>query len=232
MQETKTIFLIGFMGAGKTSVGRLLAQQLGRPFIDTDQVIEKRQSQSIAALFNQQGEAAFRQIEHEVLLELASFKGVIATGGGIVERADNRQFLAAHPGQVILLAGSFAQTVAHLVADETRPLVQTRSIGALAALWKQRRPYYAELAKTVVDTTDLTVAEIAGALASYVRQDNSPARLRQALANLRLQKAVQQRKDLSLLPQEEPILAALQTQVGQLSTLHDREEQEGFFNDC
>ncbi|KRN33486.1 shikimate kinase [Weissella halotolerans] len=226
MRENKTIILVGFMGAGKTSIGQALARRMNLPFVDTDQLIEDQQEQSIATIFAERGEQAFRTLEHEVLVKLTAFKGVIATGGGIVETAANRKLLAAHSAEVVFLTGTFAQTLAHLINDQTRPLVKERTLADLARLWAKRQPYYEAMATTTVNTNSLPVEDIAQALSQYLGTENQPVVLEKVLANQRLQRALTERMTLSQIPAEQASLAAIQTYLQQL------QERGGGLNGC
>jgi shikimate kinase len=139
------IYLIGMMGAGKSSVGRPLAEALGYHFIDADQVIETAAGRSIAAVFEADGEAGFRQLETQVLSSIASWHSlVVATGGGVVTRPGNWGQL--RQGVVVWLDASEQLLLERLAADPTpRPLMQSADPAArLRELLQQRRPLYAE----------------------------------------------------------------------------------------
>ncbi len=147
------IFLIGLMGAGKTTVGRTLAQRVGYQFIDSDHEIEREQGCSIAALFSRVGEAGFREIEARVIDALTQRDGIVlATGGGAVLRAENRQALHARGTVVYLRAGP--DDLAHrLRHDRSRPLLQQGDARAkLHELFRVRDPLYRETAHFVIDT--------------------------------------------------------------------------------
>ena len=110
----KHLFITGFMGAGKSTVGRLVAERLGRPFADTDAVIEEREGLSVSALFEARGEEGFRLAEHAALEWLASeTPHVIATGGGVVLRPDN-QALLRRAGTVVYLSVTPEEALARL----------------------------------------------------------------------------------------------------------------------
>jgi shikimate kinase len=118
------LYLIGMMGAGKTTVGKVLAQKLGYRFFDTDVVIEQVAGQTIAHLFATAGEPEFRVLETQVLAELAAYRQlVVATGGGIVVKRDNWGLL--RHGIIVWLDVPVAEIVARLEGDTTRPLLQT-----------------------------------------------------------------------------------------------------------
>lgn len=140
-----SLYLVGMMGAGKTTVGQILAQQLKYQFFDTDTLIEQVSGSSIPKIFQQQGESEFRDLESQVLSELSSYtRLVVATGGGIIQRSLNWSYL--HHGVVIWLDVSFEQLYERLILDPTpRPLLQTEDPRqTLQILLDQRRPYYAQ----------------------------------------------------------------------------------------
>jgi shikimate kinase len=148
----KNLVLIGFMGTGKTEVGRLLAESLNRRLIDTDQVIVEREGQSVKDIFASSGETYFRQKEQELIQELSVRKGlVIATGGGIVLNTENVNLLR-ESGYVVWLDADGDTLADRLSGDTERPLLAG---GAdLAALYREREALYREAAHVRVDTTE------------------------------------------------------------------------------
>lgn len=138
------LYLIGMMGAGKTTVGQVLAQQLGYQFFDTDTVIEQLAGQPITNLFADLGEAGFRELETRVLSELSAYTRLaIATGGGIVTQQMNWSYL--RNGLIIWLDVPLAQLQERLQADTTRPLLQQGELTErLQTLLEQRRSLYAQ----------------------------------------------------------------------------------------
>jgi shikimate kinase/3-dehydroquinate synthase len=151
--KKNNIFLVGLMGAGKTTIGRMLARRLGMTFVDSDHEIEARTGASIPWIFEIEGEASFRRREAEMIRELSGQKGlVLATGGGAVLNPDNRDCLAGRGTVVYLRAsvGSILQRTAH---DKNRPLLQTADPRKkLEELTAQREPLYREIADLVIDT--------------------------------------------------------------------------------
>lgn len=143
----QSIYLVGLMGSGKTSVGRHLAQSLGREFWDSDQVIEQRTGAPIAWIFDLEGEQAFRDREQAVIDELTGKEGIVlATGGGVVLRADNRRALRSR-GCVVHLDSSVDRLLKRIGKDKTRPLLQQGGARAtLQRLQAERRPLYDEVA--------------------------------------------------------------------------------------
>lgn len=165
------VFLVGPMGAGKSTIGRLLATELNLRFRDSDRVIEERTGADIPWIFDMEGEEGFRERETAVLTELAKDQdAVVATGGGIVLRAQNRTLMQAS-GYVCYLTASIDQLVERTARDKKRPLLQVENprqkIIELLAL---RDPLYQEAADFVVNTdrrSPKSVAqEIAGLVAS------------------------------------------------------------------
>lgn len=152
------IFLVGMMGAGKTTVGRLLAKRLGRTFIDTDHEIQARTGVSIPTIFEIEGEAGFRRREAAVLADLAQGSGmVLATGGGIVLAEPNRRLLREH-GTVVYLRASVDDLFARTRHDRNRPLLQTPDPrGKLSELFSARDPLYREVADIIIETSRQSV---------------------------------------------------------------------------
>jgi shikimate kinase len=143
----QNVFLVGLMAVGKSTVGRLLAQQLGYEFYDTDQVIEERAGADVAWIFDVEGEAGFRDRETHVLDELTRLEGVVvATGGGAVLRDCNRQMLKSR-GLVIHLDSPLYRLVERTQKDKKRPLLnQGDPAKTLARLRVEREPLYREVA--------------------------------------------------------------------------------------
>jgi shikimate kinase len=159
------IYLIGFLGSGKTTAGRLLARKLGWGFIDLDQEIERGEGQSIAEIFRSQGELHFRSIEHKYLetVSLLSQK-VVALGGGTFVDAGNRA-LAEKTGLTVWLKVSFARVVHRVTMDGTRPMFTNRE--QAERLYLTREPLYSHAAVhiTTDDKSPEVVAdEILGAI--------------------------------------------------------------------
>jgi|SRR6056300_182483 shikimate kinase len=151
MSRAENMVLIGLMGAGKTSVGKHLAQHLGWKFLDTDHVLEERCGANIPWIFDIEGEAGFRRRETEVLEDLCQYKNtVIATGGGIVLSEHNRSLLKTC-GTVVYLAATPGQLYARVAHDTHRPLLQVENPEAvLAKLLVEREPLYKEVADLVI----------------------------------------------------------------------------------
>ena len=147
------IFLVGMMGAGKTSVGRVLAKRLNKIFYDSDHVIEERTGVKIPVIFEIEGEPGFRHRESAVLDELTALDDVVlATGGGAVLAQENRDRLRTR-GTVVYLRASVKDLLNRTRHDKNRPLLQTADPHArLYELYEMRDPLYREVAHVTIDT--------------------------------------------------------------------------------
>jgi shikimate kinase len=147
------LFLVGMMGAGKSTVGRTLARRLDRDFFDTDRILIERTGVPIATIFEYEGEAGFRARERSVIAELAAGGGaVVATGGGAILDPLNRAAMREN-GTVIYLRARVEDLWERTRRDTTRPLLATPDPRAtLAALREERDPLYVECAHFIVDT--------------------------------------------------------------------------------
>lgn len=154
MANKSNIFLVGPMGAGKTTVGKRLAETRGMEFVDSDLEIEARTGVDIAYIFEKEGEAGFRKRERSVIAELTGRQNIVlATGGGAILDPDNRQCLSAR-GFVVYLHASVEQQLARTARTENRPLLQNapdrREV--LEQLFAVRDPLYREIADLVLPT--------------------------------------------------------------------------------
>ena len=149
--------LLGFMGAGKSTIARGLDPN----FVDMDALLEDRLGMPIARFFEEKGEAAFRQIEEEVLADLLKTDKVISTGGGIVISPRNRDLLKQNPENIYLKA-DFETLYQRISADKDnqRPLFLNNSKEDLAAIFDERQAWYEEVASRVVDVARLSPEEI------------------------------------------------------------------------
>jgi shikimate kinase len=144
MLKGLNLYLVGMMGVGKTTIGKLLAQTLNYRFFDTDALISKITQQSINEIFNSAGEPAFREIESQVLAELSAYTYlVVATGGGIILKRENWSYL--HHGMIVWLDVPVDLLMLRLQHDTTRPLLRDPDpAGKLQSLLNQRQSLYAQ----------------------------------------------------------------------------------------
>jgi shikimate kinase len=166
------IFLIGLMGAGKTTVGRALARKLNKRFIDSDHEIEARTGVSIPLIFEIEGEASFRQRESEVIRDLTGQSEIVlATGGGAILKPENRQYLKTR-GTVIYLRASVNNILQRTSHDKNRPLLQTADPRQrLEQLAREREPYYLEIADFVVETGRPNVQSLVQTIVNQLERD-------------------------------------------------------------
>jgi shikimate kinase len=153
----RAIYLTGFMGSGKTTIGRALSEKLGIPVIDTDEMIEKKAGKTIPAIFADEGEECFRKYEQEILKQLPTNDVIITTGGGMVISKENRSWMKKH-GNVIFLSCSLDIIFQRLQSDTNRPLF-SQNKEKMKELYEKRLPYYLEAAFTI-DTSHKSVEEI------------------------------------------------------------------------
>lgn len=160
-KKFKNIFLTGFMGAGKTTVGRILARKLGWRFCDADKVIETMAGKAVSEIFSAQGEEYFRDLESETLASLSGkTKQVIATGGGAVVREENREAMKKG-GVTIYLKAPVSAIWERVRHSKTRPLLDVDNpFDAAEELLRKRAPVY-ETADITIDTEKLTPEEAA-----------------------------------------------------------------------
>jgi shikimate kinase len=163
------VILVGFMGAGKSAGGRLLARRLGRCFVETDDVIVARDGRSIPDIFRQDGEEAFRRLEGEAVeaLRLKSDE-VIATGGGLPCR-DGRMQTLRELGTVVWLRGSLPELLARAARSGARPMLAGRTAEDLESLYRFREPYYAQ-AHLTVDTAGLGLDQVVARVLAALRE--------------------------------------------------------------
>ena len=159
------------MGAGKSTIGRLLAKALNLPFYDSDREIEVRTGASIPLIFELEGEAGFRDREQQVLADLCQEQGmVLATGGGAILRAENREQFSQQ-GFVIYLSTSVAHQIARTSRDRNRPLLQTDNPAqVLTELLKIRHPLYQAVADLVIETDERPPKYVVQEIISHLKQ--------------------------------------------------------------
>jgi shikimate kinase len=154
------LYLVGMMGVGKTTIGKLLAEEIGYRFVDTDEVIVKAAGKSINEIFAENGEAEFRQLESDVLAQVCAYtKLVIATGGGIIMQQHNWSYL--HHGLIVWLDVPVQIILQRLAEDDTRPLLQDDPESKLRSLLEQRQPMYSQADLHITINAAETPEEIA-----------------------------------------------------------------------
>ncbi len=176
MSKADNIFLIGPMGAGKTTIGRQLAQVLHKTFVDVDHEIAQRTGVSIPTIFDIEGEAGFRGREAQALAELTRGHDlVLATGGGAILREENRAALREH-GTVVYLRADLETLFERTRRDRNRPLLQTDDPrGKIQALLAEREPLYLGLADIVVETGQRPPASVARDVLQALKQQATHA---------------------------------------------------------
>lgn len=165
----KNIVLIGFMGTGKSEVGKELAKMLGYKFIDTDELIEKREGIPVSEIFDKYGEPYFRKIESEIIKDVSVMENVvISTGGGAVIRSENRMNLKKNSITICLTASP--EVIYERTKDyDNRPLLKTDdTYMRIKELLKEREPYYSE-ADIKIDTTQLEAQKVVETIMKEMR---------------------------------------------------------------
>ena len=177
----RNVILVGFMGAGKSTVGRMLARRLGRCFVETDAMITAREGRSIPEIFADRGELYFRQLEAEVLEALTDKRGhVVATGGGFpCEPGVMDRLLQL--GTVVWLAADFDAVYARANRVGGRPMLAGRSVEDATALYRTRQEFYRR-AHLALDTTRMTVDAVVGRIVRHLRERERNARPAEAPA--------------------------------------------------
>ncbi|PSJ46546.1 shikimate kinase AroK [Zobellella endophytica] len=170
MAEKRNIFLVGPMGAGKSTIGKYLAQQLHMEFYDSDHEIERRTGADISWVFDVEGEEGFRQREEKVINDLSELQGIVlATGGGSVKSKESRNRLSAR-GIVVYLETTVEKQLARVQKDKRRPLLQTEEApeDVLARLATERNELYLEIADYVVRTDEQSAKLVANQIVELI----------------------------------------------------------------
>jgi len=167
----ENIFLVGLMGAGKTSVGKILARRLNKTFYDSDHEIERGTGVRIPLIFEIEGESGFRDRESRLLAELVQRRNIVlATGGGAVLSEHNRKLLADH-GTVVYLRATVNDLWQRTRHDKNRPLLQADDpLAKLQELFVQRDPLYREIADVIIDTGSQSLGSLAHRLEQKLAQ--------------------------------------------------------------
>ena len=169
MAEKRNVFLVGPMGAGKSTIGRHLADELHLEFFDSDQEIERRSGADIAWIFDLEGEDGFRKREETIIHDLTDKQGIVlATGGGSIVSKAVRNRLSAR-GIVVYLQTTIDKQVARTQRDKRRPLLQNDDPeSVLIALGKERNPLYEEVADYVIETDEQSARAVANQIISKI----------------------------------------------------------------
>ena len=159
--NSNNIFLIGLMGSGKTTIGKLLSKKLDKVFFDSDQVIEEELGVKVPLIFEYEGESGFRDRESKVLKDLVVKKNIIlSTGGGVILSSKNRELLSSN-GIVIYLKADYENLAKRMENDKSRPLLQgTEIISNLKRLFKIRDPLYSSIADYEINTKNKKAYQI------------------------------------------------------------------------
>lgn len=167
----RNVYLVGMMGAGKTTLGKALAQRTGQEFVDTDRVLVERTGVPVATIFEIEGEEGFRRRESAVIAELAERTGcVVATGGGAVLAEENRRLMRSS-GTVVYLRARLESLWERTRHDASRPLLATDDPrGTLAAILERRDPLYREAAHVVVETSSQSASTLVNRVVTALRQ--------------------------------------------------------------
>ncbi|UQD52723.1 shikimate kinase [Bacillus methanolicus] len=155
----KAIYLIGFMGSGKTTVGKSMSAKWNWPVFDTDEELEKKVKKSINQIFEENGEEFFRLLESEILKQMPVNRSIITTGGGIVLKEENRRWMKEN-GVVVFLYAEPEEIFKRIENDDSRPLLKTNKKAAIKELFQARLPLYKEAADFTIDTTGKDITEI------------------------------------------------------------------------
>lgn len=160
------LLLVGMMGVGKTTIGRIVAGRLGWPLVDSDQMIEERTGRTVREIFETDGEPAFRALETEMLLEaLASPEpSVIAAAGGVVLDPANRRSINDADARVVWLVADPATLVERVERGGHRPLLDGDPASTLRRMWDERQPLYREIADAVVSVENRSLHEVVEAV--------------------------------------------------------------------
>ena len=170
MKKYKNIYLIGLMGSGKTTLGKILSKKLDKHFYDSDHVIEEKLGVDVPIIFEYEGEAGFREREKDSLKELVRKKNIVlATGGGIILSKSNRDLLSEN-GIVIYLKSNQKDLILRTKNDKTRPLLKNGNIELIIKkLCKEREPLYEEIADFEIMTKNKRVHEVVNEIIRIIK---------------------------------------------------------------
>lgn len=160
------LVLVGMMGSGKTTIARIVGERLGRPVLDSDQLVEARTGRTVRDIFETDGEPAFRALETEVLREAlaTTTPSVIAAAGGVVLSAENRRLLTTSASRVVWLCADPSTLVERVRGGGHRPLLDADPAGTLQRMFVEREPLYREVADAIVLVDHRSVADVVEAV--------------------------------------------------------------------
>ena len=181
---SKTTILIGFMGAGKTTVGTVLANITNQPLLDLDDEFTRETKLSPKEFMEQLGEEEFRTTETRILKSQLDFAGIISTGGGVVESELNRQLIRDSSAQVIYLKTSLANVLERLSHDNVRPMLRKMSVIDLQNCWNRRGIFYQLLSNVTIETTNKNPTKIAREIIDFEQQHDELLPLRSQIDSL------------------------------------------------
>jgi 5-deoxy-5-amino-3-dehydroquinate synthase len=181
------IVLVGLMGSGKTTVGEIVAARLGRPFVDSDAVIEERTGRTVREIWHTDGEPAYRVLETAALRDFLDSPepSVIAAAGGVVLREENRAALKEAAALVVWLDADVDVLAARATTGDHRPLLDDDPLGAMTQMDREREPLYREVAGVVIDTTDRSPEDVADEILALVTESRARRRDSVTKAGLR-----------------------------------------------
>tara|TARA_B100000795_G_scaffold269318_1_gene258359 strand:- start:2207 stop:2731 length:525 start_codon:yes stop_codon:yes gene_type:complete len=167
LKQAKNIFLIGLMGSGKTTIGKLLSKNLNKDFYDSDHVVEEKTGVKVPLIFEYEGELGFRKREESVLKDLVSHKNIVlATGGGVILSKNNCKLLMDN-GYLIYLKSTCEDLVVRMTGDKSRPLLQEGDLKeTLENLFAIRNPLYTSIADYIIETKNKRANDIASEIES------------------------------------------------------------------
>lgn len=165
--DMKKVYLVGYMGCGKSAIGKRLSYAVKMPFYDMDHEIVKKAGMPIPEIFEKYGEARFREMETEFLRTFRKESCIIATGGGVAMRKENRDIMRA-TGLVFFLNAPFRDIWRRIATDKNRPIVQRSTHAELEKLFNERRPHYLQSAHFKVETKNRSLRDITDYIAFQI----------------------------------------------------------------
>ncbi|GAF63776.1 shikimate kinase [Bacillus sp. TS-2] len=165
--KAQIIYLTGFMGSGKTTIGEGLGKALGVTVVDTDKWIEEKEGKAIRELFSEKGEGFFRDLETLALQSITQTPLIITTGGGIILREDNVSIMK-EKGIVINLKCDVEEVFQRLAGDQSRPLLQNKNKKEIRTMYLERKKHYEQSADVIFDTSGKSIRKIIQELKEYL----------------------------------------------------------------